>query len=372
MSNLFRRLLEQMVQQDASDLFLVAGAPPAIKVHGKLLHLGNEALSVPVIEDIMSVALTDLAAQRYQADREANFAISRPGLPRFRANAYQQRNSPSLVIRQIKSDVPDARELGLPTAVDELAMLNRGLVLVVGSTGSGKSTTLASMVDHRNTFGTGHIITVEDPIEYVHKHRNCMVTQREVGVDTDSFETALQNTLRQAPDCVVIGEIRTREAMEQAVKFAETGHLCLATLHANNANQAMDRILHFFPSDQHDRVRLDLSMNLKGVVAQQLLPRTDAPGLVLASELLVSTPLVSQKIRNNTLFDLKDLMIRSKGQGMQTFDQSLFDLHLAGKIDYQTALSHADSMNDLRLKIKLKRDGRSASGAGLDRIGLSD
>lgn len=255
--------------------------------------------------------------------------------------------------------------------VDELALAKRGIVFVVGATGSGKSTTLASMIDHRNTFGSGHIITIEDPIEYLHQHRGCMVTQREVGVDTDSFEAALQNTLRQAPDCIVIGEIRSRETMQQAITFAETGHLCIATLHANNANQAIERILHFFPASEHDRIRLDLSMNLRGIVAQQLIRRQDKPGLALASEVLISTAYVADKLRTNRTYELKGYMAGGAERGQRTFDQSLFELHQTGVIDYQSALKHADSVNDLRLKIKLARDGNSGSGNALERVGFS-
>ena len=357
------KLLKEMVKRDASDLFLTAGAIPSMKIRGRLLQVGRQALSPTDVQTLIDSVMPERLSGEFAAQHEANFAFAPDGLSRFRANAFFQRNSPGMVIRQIRAQVPSLEKLGLPAIAGELALEQRGIVFVVGATGSGKSTTLASMIQQRNQFGSGHIVTVEDPIEYLHKHGNCIITQREVGVDTDSFEAALENTLRQAPDCIVIGEIRSKEAMQQAITFAETGHLCLATLHANTANQALERILHFFPKEEHDRVRMDLAMNLKGIIGQQLLPTPTRDQLVLATEILFNSPLVADKIRNGELHEIRSLMARSATIGMQTFDQALFTLYQRGLIRYEEALKHANSINDLRLQIKLaqgiKRTGHS-------------
>lgn len=372
MKTAFHQLLVEMGRLGASDLFLSVGAPPSLKINGRMVQVGDQVMQSPALLEMIHDVIPAPAKRRFEAEREANFAFAPDGLPRFRANAFFQRNTPSMVIRQIRADVPTRMELGLPPIIDELSLLKRGIVFVVGATGTGKSTTLASMVHQRNLFGSGHIITVEDPIEFTHKHGGCIVTQREVGVDTDSFEAALTNTLRQAPDCIVIGEIRSKETMQQAITFAETGHLCLATLHANNANQAIERILHFFPSDEHDRIRLDLSLNLKAIVAQQLMPNVNRNGMALACEVLLNSPLVSEKIRTNEIHVLKAIMAKGGNEGMQTFDQSLFQLYRDLRISYESALSHADSVNDLRLKIKLSR-GSAPTGEGeFARAGLKD
>lgn len=372
MNNNLKKLLTEMVNRDASDLFVTVGAPPSIKVHGRMIHAGKTALTEAHVRDFIEAVMPQHMHQSFETSRESNFAFAPEGMPRFRGNAFFQRNTPGMVIRQIRSEIPDLNRLGLPSMMGEIALAKRGIVFVVGATGSGKSTSLAAMVNQRNLFGSGHIITVEDPIEFVHSHRNCVVTQREVGVDTDSFEVALQNTLRQAPDCVVIGEIRSRDAMQQAITFAETGHLCLATLHANTAAQAIERVLHFFPNDEHDRVRLDLANNLAGVLAQQLLPTPGHKGLALATEVLINTPLMSEKIRSNHLTELRTLMTRGQNQGMQTFDQSLFLLHRQGRISYEVALAHADSVNDLRLQIKLAEGNSNQGRSHLDRAGIAD
>lgn len=366
------RLLNEMVKRDASDLFLTVGASPALKVNGRLIQAGRTKLSLEVVNGMLDSVMPVEELDRFAETREANFAFSSEGLPRFRANAFVQRNSPGLVIRQIRREIPTLDELRLPIAMGELAMAKRGIIFVVGSTGSGKSTSLAAMVHQRNLFGYGHIITIEDPIEYLHQHRGCIVTQREVGVDTDSVEIALENTLRQAPDCVVIGEIRTREAMQQALTFAETGHLCLATLHANTASQAIERVINFFPTDEQQRVRYDLAQNIAGIFAQQLLPSSGQDSLALASEVLLNSTLVSEKIRSGELEELRPLMARGMNQGMCTFDQSLYKLYRDGKIAYETALSHADSVNDLRLQIKLAEGTPLAKHARLEKAGLSD
>uniref|UniRef100_UPI00356B26BC PilT/PilU family type 4a pilus ATPase n=1 Tax=Spongiibacter sp. TaxID=2024860 RepID=UPI00356B26BC len=294
--------------------------------------------------------------REFVRDRECNFAISSRGIGRFRVSAFYQRNLVGMVLRRIETQIPTTDELGLPDIIKDLAMTKRGLIIFVGATGTGKSTSLASMIGHRNANSRGHIITVEDPIEFVHQHRGCIVTQREVGIDTESFEVALKNMLRQAPDVIMIGEVRSRETMEHAITFAETGHLCLCTLHANNANQALDRILHFFPAERHGQLWMDLSLNLKAMVAQQLLPTRDGQGRRACVEILLNTPLAADMIRKGDVASLKDLMRNSTEQGMQTFDQALYELYTAGEITYQDAIAYADSANDLRLLIKLGAD----------------
>jgi len=366
MNRNLKRLLTEMVNRDASDLFITVGAPPSIKVHGRLVQAGTVALDEHHVRAFLASVMPGHMAKEFEDSRESNFAFAPPGMPRFRANAFFQRNTPGMVIRQIRSDIPTLTSLGLPEVMGDLALAKRGIVFVVGATGSGKSTSLASLIHQRNTQGSGHIITIEDPIEFLHRHHQCVVTQREVGVDTSSFEVALENTLRQAPDCVVIGEIRSREAMQQAITFAETGHLCLATLHANTAAQAIERVLHFFPNPEHDRVRLDLANNLAGVLGQQLLPKASQPGLALATEVLINTPLIAEKIRSNRLSEIRMQMTRGVNQGMHTFDQSLFWLYREGQIDYDAALGHAESPNDLRLQIKLSQGNSGEHKSELD------
>jgi twitching motility protein PilU len=309
----------------------------------------------------------------FEQTQECNFAISPPDTGRFRVNVFQQKNHVGIVLRRIKTEIPTVEELQVPTILGDLAMAKRGLIIIVGATGTGKSSTLAAMIGQRNRNSHGHIITVEDPIEYVHEHDGCIITQREVGVDTASFESALRNTLRQAPDVILIGEVRTRETMEHAIAFAETGHLCLTTLHANNANQALDRILNFFPKDRREQTLLDLSLNLRAIVGQQLIPTPDKQGRAVAVEILINTPLVSQMIRDGNVTELKSVMSKSNQQGMITFDQALFELYKAKRIAYEEALHHADSANELRLMIKLgQKSGVKKMGDTLSGVTLMD
>lgn len=345
-----------MQDKGASDLFISAGVAPSIKINGQMIPMSSNALSPEQTREVVFGVMNDQQRREFVRDKECNFAISSRGIGRFRVSAFYQRNLVGMVLRRIETKIPTSDELGLPEIVKELAMTKRGLIIFVGATGTGKSTSLASMIGHRNENSRGHIITVEDPIEFVHQHHGCIVTQREVGIDTESFEIALKNMLRQAPDVIMIGEVRTREAMEQAITFAETGHLCLCTLHANNANQALDRIIHFFPADRHPQLWMDLSLNLKAMVAQQLIPTRDGQGRRACVEILLNTPLASDLIRKGDVAGIKDLMRNSTEQGMQTFDQALYDLYLAGEITYQDAIAHADSANDLRLLIKLGAD----------------
>ena len=350
----FDKLLKVVVEQGASDLFITAGLPPSIKVSGKMLPMSKTALTPEQAREMVHATMSEAQIQEYEAERECNFAIHSPIAGRFRVSAFYQRNFAGMVLRRIETDdIPSVDDLQLPDAIKKLAMTKRGLIIFVGATGTGKSTSLAAMIGYRNANSKGHIITIEDPIEFVHEHKGCMVTQREVGVDTPSFEIALKNTLRQAPDVIMIGEIRTSETMDYAVAFAETGHLCLATLHANNANQALDRIINFFPSDRHHQVWMDLSLNLRGMVAQQLVPTVDGSGRRAAIEILINTPLVSDTIKKGDVHSLKEIMTKSTEQGMQTFDQALFELFKSGEISYEAALASADSANDLRLLIKL-------------------
>ena len=353
----FKSLLKLMVQKKASDLFITVNRPPCIKVHGGLQEVSRTALNGDQVKQIVMGIMNQQQRDEFENTKECNFAISAKGLARFRVSAYVQRDMPAMVLRRIESEIPTAKELDLPPVINELAMTKRGLILFVGATGTGKSTSLAAMIKHRNENSSGHIITIEDPLEYVHAHANCIVTQREVGIDTESYEVALKNTLRQAPDVILIGEVRTRETMQNAITFAETGHLCLTTLHANNANQALDRILHFFPDDMHDQLFMDLSLNLKGIIAQQLIKRADGKGRYPAVEILLNTPLASDLIRKGEIHKLKALMKQSREQGMQTFDQALYDLYTEGKISYEDALNSADSMNEVRLMIKLGGEG---------------
>jgi twitching motility protein PilU len=346
------QLLDIMVKQDASDLLISVNAPPTLKMAGKLTPLGDQGLTTQQVQELVGISIPESSLQRFQDEHEANFALSLPGRGRFRVSAFQQRNQPAMVIRRIGLTIPHLEELALPPILGELCNNKRGLVFVVGGTGTGKSTTLASMIQHRNETKGGHIISVEDPIEYVHPHRKAIINQREVGIDTDSFEVALKNTLRQAPDVILICDIRTRETMEHALTFAETGHLCLATLHANNANQALDRIINFFPLERHSQIWLDLSLNLQAIVAQQLLPTVVEGGRCAAIEVMLKSPLIGDLIRKGEVTEIKNVMARSRDLGMQTFDQALFDLFKEGKISEEVALVHADSANNLRMMIK--------------------
>jgi twitching motility protein PilU len=349
----FDALLKLMVQKNSSDLFITAGVPPSMKVHGKLSPVTKESLTPAQARDICMGIMNDKQKEEFERTHECNFAISASGIGRFRVSAFQQRNHVGMVLRKIETRIPKLEELSLPPIIKNLAMTKRGLIIFVGGTGTGKSTSLAAMIGYRNHNSTGHIITIEDPIEFVHQHASCIVTQREVGIDTESFDSALKNTLRQAPDVILIGEIRTRETMDHAIAFAETGHLCLATLHANNANQALDRVINFFPEDRRDQLLMDLSLNLKAIVAQQLLPTPDGKARVPAIEVMINTPLAADFIRKGEIHELKGLMKKSTQQGMQTFDQALYDLYKRGKVTYDDALRSADSANELRLMIKL-------------------
>ena len=353
----FEGLLKLMVEKGASDLFITAGVAPSMKVNGRILPVTKTSLSPEKTRETVLGVMNESQRKEFVETRECNFAISARGIGRFRVSAFYQRNLVGMVLRRIETNIPRIDDLGLPAIIKDLSMTKRGLVIFVGATGTGKSTSLASMIGHRNHNSKGHIICIEDPIEYIHQHAGCIVTQREVGLDTEGFDVALKNTLRQAPDVIMIGEIRTRETMEYAVAFAETGHLVLATLHANNANQAMDRIAHFFPADRHGQLWMDLSLNLKAMVAQQLIPTPDGKGRRAVVEVLLNTPLMADLIRKGEVHLLKPLMIKSRELGMQTFDQALYDLYSAGEITYEDALSHADAPNDLRLMIKLGDEG---------------
>ncbi len=368
----FDKLLRVVVEKGASDLFITAGKPPMVKINGKLFAAGKSSLSPEQARDVVLGVMNKDQQEDFLKHHECNFAINTRGLGRFRVSAFQQRNLVGMVLRRIEVNIPLVSDLGLPPIIEELAMTKRGLIIFVGATGTGKSTSLASMIGHRNEHSSGHIISIEDPIEFIHQHKGCIITQREVGVDTDSFEVALKNTLRQAPDVIMIGEVRTRETMEHAVAFAETGHLCLCTLHANNANQALDRIIHFFPSDRHNQVWMDLSLNLRAMVAQQLVPTVDGQGRRAAIEVMINTPLMSDHIRKGDVHLLKELMAKSTEQGMQTFDQALYKLYKENEITYETALAHADSPNDLRLMIKLGADTSADPMAASDALSLEE
>jgi len=370
----FNSLLKLMVHKNASDLFITAGVAPSLKVNGKVNPVTQATLTPSQAREIVYSIMSPEQRQQFDSTRECNFAISASGIGRFRVSAFQQRNHAGMVLRKIETKIPTIEELTLPPVLRDLAMTKRGLVMFVGATGSGKSTSLASMIGYRNKNSTGHIISIEDPIEYIHQHEGCIVTQREVGLDTDSFEVALKNTLRQAPDVILIGEIRTRETMDHAIAFAETGHLCLATLHANNANQAMDRIINFFPDDRRNQLLMDLSLNLKAIVAQQLIPAPDGQSRVLCTEILINSPLAADMIRKGEVHTLKELMSKSRETGMQTFDQALYELYRDGRITYEDAINHADSANELRLMIKLgdsKGDADSIS-SGLDGVTIQE
>ncbi|WMJ08835.1 PilT/PilU family type 4a pilus ATPase [Nitrosomonas sp. sh817] len=347
-------LLRLMLSKKASDLFITAGFPPAMKIDGKMTPVSQQSLSLQHTEMLTKSIMNDKQAAEFDATKECNFAINPTGIGRFRVNAFVQQQRVGMVLRTITTKIPDFDDLGLPQVLKEVVMSKRGLVIFVGGTGSGKSTSMAALIGHRNKNSYGHIITIEDPVEYVHEHINCVITQREVGVDTESWEAALKNTLRQAPDVILIGEIRDRETMEHAIAFAETGHLCMGTLHANSANQALDRIINFFPEERRPQLLMDLSLNLRSIVAQRLIPLKDAKGRAAAIEVMLNSPLIADLIFKGHVHEIKDIMRKSKELGMQTFDMALFELYEAGKISYEDALRNADSVNELRLKIKLE------------------
>jgi twitching motility protein PilU len=361
-SKFINDLLRLMIARNGSDLFLTADFPPAIKVDGRVTKVSPQPLTGQHTMALARSIMNDKQAAEFERTKECNFAIAPQGIGRFRVNAFVQQGQVGLVLRVIPQTLPTIDAMGLPQVLKEIAMTKRGLVIMVGATGSGKSTTLAAMVDYRNENSYGHIITIEDPVEFVHPHKNCIVTQREVGIDTDGWEAALKNTLRQAPDVILMGEIRDRETMEHAVAFAETGHLCMATLHANSANQALDRIINFFPEERRAQLLMDLSLNLKAMVSQRLLPRQEGKGRIAAVEILLNTPLISELIFKGEVAEIKEIMKKSRELGMQTFDQALFDLYEGNFITYEDALRNADSVNDLRLQIKLNSQrARNAS-----------
>jgi len=358
-------LLVKLFKEGGSDLFLIAGASPAMRVHGKVVPMMDKKLAPEHTLALAQSIMTEKEWSDFQEQKECNFAVAVPDVSRFRVNALVQRGSAGMVIRVIPNEIPKFTDLNMPDILNQIAMTKRGLVLFVGGTGSGKTTSLAAMIDYRNENSNGHIITVEDPVEFVHMHKGCIVTQREVGTDTDSFEIALKNTLRQAPDVILIGEIRDRETMENAIAFAETGHLCLATLHANNTNQALDRIINFFPDTRQKQLLLDLSLNMKAVISQRLLPQPDGMGRVAAVEIMINTPLMSDLIQKGEITAIKELMKKSQELGMQTFDHALFDLLEKGAITIEEAMRNADSVNDLRLRVKLSDEEARAVGAGI-------
>ncbi len=369
-----RDLLVAMVKKNASDLFITVGFPPAIKIQGKITPVSQNRLSPEDTRALSYAVMNDRQLKEYEATRECNFAIAPRGVGRFRANAFMQQGFNGLVVRTIQSQIPTIDELGLPNILRDVVMSKRGLVILVGGTGSGKSTSLAGMINHRNENSYGHIITVEDPIEFVHPHKNCVIMQREIGIDTDSWEIALKNALRQAPDVILLGEIRDAETMEFAIAFAETGHLAMATLHSNSANQALDRVINFFPEERRNQLLLDLSTNLRAIVSQRLLKKSGSKERIAAIEILINSPLISDLVLKGDIHKIKEIMAKSRESGMQTFDQALFDLYESDKIAYEDALRNADSMNELRLKIKL--EGKAAKGKdaleGLDHLSLKE
>jgi len=346
-------LLRAMLSKKASDLFITAGFPPAFKVDGKMTPVSNQTLTPQMTTDLARAMMNDKQAQEFEATKECNFAVSPAGIGRFRVSAFVQQARVGFVMRTITTAIPKMDDFKLPTVLKDVAMTKRGLVIFVGGTGSGKSTSLAAMIGYRNENSYGHIITIEDPIEFVHEHKNCLITQREVGVDTESWHAALKNTLRQAPDVILIGEIRDRETMDHAIAFAETGHLAMGTLHANSANQALDRIINFFPEERRQQLLMDLSLNIRAFVAQRLIPMKDGKGRRAAFEIMLNSPLISDLIFKGDVHEIKAIMAKSRELGMQTFDQALFDLYESGDISYEDALRNADSVNELRLNIKL-------------------
>jgi len=359
-----------MVKKDASDIYITTGMPPAYRINGVVIPLKQEPLNSVQCEQLANSCMSEKQKAAFSADYEMNLALAYPDLGRFRVNIFRQMGHVGLVIRQIKTVVPTIDELGLPEVFKDLSMTRRGLVIMVGATGCGKSTSLAAMVDHRNRTQAGHIITIEDPVEFVHQHKKCVVTQREVGTDTHEYEMALKNTLRQAPDVILVGEIRDRKTMEHALEFAETGHLCMATLHANNANQALERVLNFFPEEVHPQVRLNLALNLKGILSQRLVKTLDG-GRMPAIEIMINTPRVSDLIDKWEVGEIKDTMADGKNYGMQTFDQHLLVLWKQGHVAEEEALRHADSVNDLRLKMKMSKLEGNERGGGIDELSAS-
>ena len=347
------QLLTMMMQKKGSDLFITSGFPPAMKIDGKMTPATTQPLSSQHTQELARAIMNDKQAAEFEATKECNFAISPASIGRFRVNAFMQQGRVGIILRTINVQIPEMEDLKLPPVLKDVVMTKRGLVLFVGGTGSGKSTSLAAMIGYRNQNSYGHIITIEDPVEYVHDHRNCVITQREVGVDTDSWEIALKNTLRQAPDVILIGEIRDREVMEHAIAFAETGHLAMGTLHANNANQAIDRIINFFPEERRPQLLMDLSLNLKAIVSQRLIPVKEGKGRAAAVEILLNSPLIADLIFKGEIHEVKEIMKKSRELGMKTFDMALFDLFEEGRISYDDALRFADSMNEVRLMIKL-------------------
>lgn len=363
-------ILKAAVKHDASDIFITAGRPASLKVNGRLATLSQDVLSDDEARDLVISTMNDSQKKQFERDKECNYSISSAGAGRFRVSALYQRNKIAMVLRRIKDEIPTFDELNLPEVIKELSMTKRGMIIFVGATGSGKSTSLAAMIGYRNQNSTGHILTIEDPIEFDHKHAGCVVTQREVGIDTESYGVALKNSLRQAPDVIMIGEIRAQETMEYGIVFSETGHLCLSTLHANNSNQAMDRIINFFPEERHKQLFLDLSLNLKAVVAQRLIPKKDGTGRCAAVEILINTPLVGDLIEKGDIPAIKEIMKRSRELGMQTFDQAIYDLYMADQISYEDALKNADSENEVRLMIKLGPKEGDSIPSGIDGLAI--
>jgi twitching motility protein PilU len=365
-------LLRLMLSKKASDLFITAGFAPAMKVDGKMTPVSNQTLTPQHTQELAYSIMNDRQIAEFEATKECNFAVAPVDIGRFRVNVFVQMGRVGFVMRTITTKIPKFEDLNLPDVLRDVAMTKRGLVIFVGATGSGKSTSLAAMIGYRNENGRDHIITIEDPVEYVHEHKNCVITQREVGVDTDSYHIALKNTLRQAPDVILIGEIRDRDTMEYAIAFAETGHLCLSTLHANSANQALDRIINFFPEERRQQLLMDLSLNLKAFISQRLIANKNGPGRVAAVEIMLNSPFISDLIFKGAVHEIKEIMAKSREMGMQTFDQALFELYESDLISYEDALRNADSLNDLRLKIKLH--GKEAKDrdvlSGLDHLDI--
>lgn len=355
--------LQKMVDEDSSDLFITSKFPVSAKINGQMTPLSSDVLDSDGALALVRSAMTPEQVTEFDQTKECNFAIAKDGIGRFRCSAFWQRDQAGMVIRRIVTEIPKAGDLGLPEVLKDIIMAKRGLILFVGATGTGKSTSLAALIGHRNQNSKGHILTIEDPIEFVHEHANCVVTQREVGIDTQSFDEALKSSLRQAPDVILIGEIRSMEIMEHAMSFADTGHLCVATLHANNANQAIERIMHLAPPEQHEKLRYDLSLNMRAIVAQQLVPTVDGKGRVAAIEILLNSPLVQDMIQKSEISGLKEAMRKGKEMGMQSFDMALYDLYKAGKITLDAALHASDSPNDLRLLVKLDSDDGTSLGS---------
>ncbi|HKY69588.1 MAG TPA: PilT/PilU family type 4a pilus ATPase [Gammaproteobacteria bacterium] len=367
-----KQLLIQLVEKGGSDLFVTADNPPCLKLNGVIDVLNQESISKETAREVVLSLMNEQQKTEYLQTKESNFAFDYAPYGRFRVSAFFHKNNCGMVIRRIQTKIPTIEMLGLPTILKTLIMQKRGLIIIVGGTGVGKSSTLAAMLGYRNQMAPGHIVSLEDPIEYLHTHDKCIITQREIGLDTASFDVALKNSMRQAPDVINIGEIRSPDNMQHALSFSETGHLCLSTLHANNASQALDRIIHFYPEFSHGQIFMDLSLNLRAIVAQQLIPTVTGEGRVPAVEILLNTPVMAAHIRTGDIHVLKEFMEKGVNQGMQTFDQSLFDLFKDGKISYEEALHHADSQNDLRLMIKLKTSYQIPSNVDIDKLDLLD